>query len=157
MSGFADWLSGEIGRYGRNLETVWSLGGNAKNSVSDFFRDEVANKADLRGAQVDSFLGGVPLLGNFIRGIEGVNQLEDLYNRTGKVPAYPSTQGVGASSLAHGVSDIVRKIEGGSHDLAEFYSGDREINNVFDSVNGYKGPHYVNEPHKTVYMNYGGL
>lgn len=156
MSGFADWLSKEIGNYGKNLETVWSLGGNARNSVSNFFRDEITNKADLRGAQLDSFLGGVPLVGNFIRGIEGVNQLEDLYNRTGKVPAYPS-QGPGAGALAHGVADITRKIEGGSHDLAEFYSGDRDINNVFDSVNGYKGPHVVHEPHKTEYMNYGGL
>lgn len=144
MSGFADWLSGQINTYGKNLETVWSLGGTAKNQVSDFFRDEVTNKSDLRGAQVDSFLGGLPLVGNFIRGIEGVNQLEDLYNRTGKVPAYPSIQGVGAGALAHGVSDIARKIEGGSHDLAEFYSGDREINNVFDSVNGYTGRHPVN-------------
>lgn len=143
MSGFADWLSGEINRYGKNLETVWSLGGSAKNQVSDFFRDEVTNKSDLRGAQVDSFLGGVPLVGSFIRGIEGVNQLEDLYNRTGKVPAYPSLQGVGAGALAHGLSDIARKIEGGSHDLAEFYSGDREINNVFDSVNGYTGSHPI--------------
>lgn len=79
-----------------------------------------------------------------MRGIEGINQLEDLYSKTGKLPAYPGASGVGAGGIGSAVGQLSRKIENGSHDLAEFYSGDRDINDVFDSVNGYTGRHPVN-------------
>lgn len=155
--GLRDVITGGVRAWGDAWNDITSLGGHYENDVSKFFENEVVNKADLRGAQVEAVLSGLPYVGDFLKGIEGVTQYEDLYNNTGKVPRYPALQNGGAGALAHGVTDITRKIEGGTHDLAEFYSGDREINNVFDSVNGYTGSHPVHEPHKTVYMNYGGL
>lgn len=155
--GLRDAFSDATHVWGDTWKNITSIGGHFENDVSKFFENEVVNKADLRGAQIESVLSGVPYVGDFLKGIEGVSQYEDLYNRTGKVPHYPALQSGGAGSLGHGLTDITRKIEGGSHDLAEFYSGDREINNIFDSVNGYKGPHVVHEPHKTEYKNYGGL
>lgn len=104
------------------------------NGLADFMESEIA-KSDLRGAEVEGVLSGLPVVGDVIRGVEGVNQMEDLYSNTGKVPNYPGSQNLGTSALAHVPGDISRKIEGGSHDLAEFYSGDRNINDVFDRIN----------------------
>lgn len=155
------WLSDAFGNvakfYGQVNHDVWSLGGHLENDLSRFFTNEVANKSDLRGTQAEAVLSGVPLVGDLLRGVEGATQLEDLYNKTGKTAEYPALQNMGMSSLGHLAGDITKKIEGGTNDLAEFYSGDREINNIFDSVNGYKGDHVVHSPHYTEYKNYGGL
>lgn len=105
----------------------------AKNAYTDFVDSEIA-KADLRGAELESFVSGFPIVGNIIKGVEGVNQLEDLYNNTGKIPEYPGTSGVGAQGLASAATGITRKIEEGSHDLGEYYSGDRDLNDVFENT-----------------------
>lgn len=104
----------------------------AKNAYTDFVESEMA-KSDLRGAELESFVSGLPIVGNVIKGVEGVNQLEDLYNNTGKIPEYPGVSGVGAQGLASAATGIARKIEEGSNDLGEYYSGDRDLNNVFEN------------------------
>lgn len=98
---------------------------SSNNDVSKFFEEE-AKKADLRGAEISSFLSGLPLIGNVIKGFDGINQLEDLYNNTGKVPEYPASQGLASSALGKGIGGISRKIENGTHDLFHFYSGDQD-------------------------------
>lgn len=135
MSWVRDGLSSYTKAFGDVYHAVTSLGGNYENDVSRFFENELSKKSDLRGAQVESVLSGVPYLGEFLRGVEGVQQYEDLYNNTGKIPQYPANQNLGAGSLGHVASGITRKIEDGSNDLAEYYSGDRAINAVFDQIN----------------------
>lgn len=143
MSLLSDAFENIAKTYGFKKSNFYSLGGHVDNNISDFINNEIVNKADLRGSQLEAVLSGMPVVGNVLRGVEGANQLEDLYNRTGKTVQYPAIQNMGMSSLGHLANDISKKIEGGTHDLAEFYSGDREINNVFDSVNGYSGRHPV--------------
>lgn len=91
--------------------------------VKPLFVDD--GKNDLRGAQLEQILGGVPGVGDFLRGIEGANQLEDLYNSTGKTPAYPAIQNSGMGGLGH-LASKVSKIESGSHDLYKYYSGEND-------------------------------
>lgn len=104
----------------------------AKNAYTDFVESEMA-KSDLRGAEIETFVRGLPYIGGIVGGVEGVQQLEDLYDNTGKIPAYPGSTGVGAQGLASAAAGITRKIEEGSHDLGEYYSGDRDLNNVFEN------------------------
>lgn len=105
------------------------------NAISDFYEREFVDKADLRGAEAVSFASGLPIVGGIVRGVEGVNQLEDLYNNTGKVPEYPGSSGPSAQGLASAATGISRKIEEGSHDLGEYYSGDTTLDQ-FPNVNG---------------------
>lgn len=100
------------------------LASNTTDKVADWWQDEVVNKKDLRGAQTETFLSGLPIIGGVIRGLEGANSLEDLYKRTGKVPAYPGTSPVGAGGLGSAVGQLARKIEDGTNDLAQFYAGE---------------------------------
>lgn len=102
---------------GRGLEAV-----GVHNDVADWVRAE-SSKKDLRGTEIATGLNGLPIIGDVTRGIEGINQLEDLYNRTGKTVAY-SSQTSGASGLGHALAGITRKIEDGSHDLGEYYAGE---------------------------------
>lgn len=131
MSWVSDYFEEQYSRTMNKLKAPYELFG-AKNAYTDFIDDEVS-KADLRGAEITSFLRGLPIVGNMIGGIEGVNQLEDLYNRTHKVPEYPGSTGVGAQGLASAATGISRKIEDGLHDLGEYYSGDRDLNDVFEN------------------------
>lgn len=134
--GLRDAFSDATRLWGDAWKNITSVGGLYENDVSKFFENEVVNKSDLRGAQVESVLSGLPYAGDLLKGIEGVSQYEDLYNRTGKVPRYPALQSGGAGSLGHLADSLSRKIEDGSHDLAEYYSGDRSLSEVFDNVNG---------------------
>lgn len=116
---------------GRGLEAV-----GVHNDVADWVRAE-SSKKDLRGTEIGTALTGVPLVGDVIRGIEGVNQLEDLYARTGKTVAY-SSERTSASGLGKSLPGISRKIESGVHDLGEYYAGERlPVENV-DFVTGDK-------------------
>lgn len=105
----------------------------AKNAYTDFIDSEI-QKSDLRGAEIASFARGLPIIGGIVGGVEGVQQLEDLYNNTGKIPAYPGSSGPGAQGLAQAGVGVARKIEEGLNDLGEYYAGDRNLNDVFDNV-----------------------
>lgn len=138
------WLSDASSKFIRESGKAWqkgtSLGGLVNNDVSDFFEREIVNKADLRGAEAVSFASGLSGIGDIVRGIEGVNQMEDLYNNTGKVAHYPGASGSGASSLGHALSDLPNKIADGSHDLYEFYTGasDGMFTQMSDGWNKYQ-------------------
>lgn len=86
------------------------------------------NYRDYRDAQLKSFLSGVPYLGPFLQASDQAKMFEDLYNRTGKVPAYPFSAGIGYGGIAHAMTNtaaaIGNKIADGSHDLYQFYSGE---------------------------------
>lgn len=140
MSWFSDAIGGAIGNQWQtyaNGAKQWGF-----NNIASFLQNE-ANKGALRGAEVEGVLSGVPVVGDVLRGLNGVQQMEDLYDRTGKTVAYGASQNLGASSMGHSVDSLTRKIEPGTHDLAEFYSGDRDISRPFDNVNGNRGPHVV--------------
>lgn len=123
MSWLSDLTSNIVRSYSDISAFTSSLGGLIENPISDFWKD-TSQKADLRGAQLEGFASGLPVVGDVIRGAEGVTQMEDLYNRTGKVPAYPGSQSLGTGSLGHSLSEALnRKIEDGTHDLYQFYSG----------------------------------
>lgn len=113
----SDWYSGI-------LNGAQFLAPDAK--YIDDFIDSERSKAGLRGAEITSFIGGLPLVGDIVKGIDGINRLEDLYDNTGKVPEYPAVQNTGTSSLGKGTGGITRKIENGTHDLFHFYSGDKD-------------------------------
>lgn len=132
MSWVSDSLSDMYTGTLRKLKAPYDLFG-AKNFYTDFIDSEL-EKSDLRAAEATTFLRGLPIIGNAIGGVEGVQQLEDLYNNTGKTPAYPASTGVGAQGLASAATGITRKIEDGLHDLGEYYAGDRDLNNVFENT-----------------------
>lgn len=110
-----------------NPAVTKSSGSNGLRDVADFMQNEIVNKADLRGAELETFLKGLPIVGGVINGFEGINQLEDLYRRTGKVPAYPGANSPGAAGIGSSLSQLTRKIEDGSNSLHEFYSGEPEV------------------------------
>lgn len=129
------WISDSLSdMYSSNLKkTTWLFDAfGAKNAYTDFVESEIA-KADLRGAEAETFMKGLPIIGGVVNGIDGIQELEDLYNNTGKVPAYPASNSPGAQGLASAATGITRKIEDGLHDLGEYYAGDRDLNNVFEN------------------------
>lgn len=123
------WISDGIGNYEKFLGQAFGkispymMGGSVAN---EFVQNEVVNKSDLRGAQIEAFLSGLPFVGGMIRGIDNAQQLEDLYNNTGQVPSYPGNQSGGLSSAGKSIGGISRKIEKGTHDLFEHYSGTKD-------------------------------
>lgn len=126
---FGDVVSG----YNKGWSDIWNGASNvanfltgSKTNVASMLRDahnDELKKSDLRGAQTETFLSGLPYIGDFLRGVEGVFRLEDLYNATGKIPAYPASQGVGAGAAGHAFSQAVSKIADGKNDLYEYYTG----------------------------------
>lgn len=123
------WLVDGIGSYYSDwmnaYKEVTSLGGLAHNDVSKFFESE-QSKGDLRAAEVVSALSGVPVVGNIIQGINGINQIEDLYANTGKVPEYGTIPSGNASGLGKGLDKLAGKIESGTHDLFQHYAGTKD-------------------------------
>lgn len=126
MSWLSDVASNIYKGYSDVGKFTWSLGGLAENDLSRFWENE-SNKSQLRGAQIEAGISGIPGVSDVIRGIEGINKMEDLYNNTGKVVRYPGSDTLGASGLGHSIPSLDRKIEDGSHDLAHFYSGDPQM------------------------------
>ena len=112
-----DWYSQQL-RAGRS----W-LGG--VSGVSDFLNSEI-DKSQLRGAEIEGVLSGLPIVDNFVRGINGIQQMEDLYNNTGKVVNYAGSNNLGTSGLGRGLETVANKIADGTHDLHQFYSGDSD-------------------------------
>lgn len=106
---------------------------NHDTPYSAMIRDEVQNKSDLRSAQLLEGLSNVPIVGNVIRGIQGVNRLEDLYNNTGRTAYYAGSGVSGAGALGSAAGQLA-KIADGSHDLYEFYSG--SLDDFRNSMNG---------------------
>lgn len=153
MSWFSDGASKLSSGYGKVMGKMaeYSVPGlimkatGTDNPIEDFYRNEFVDKADLRGAEAVSFASKLPLVGGLVRGVEGVNQLEDLYNRTGKVPAYPGASSVGAGGIGKSVGELVRKIENGTHDLAEFYSGEKLGPLPVEGEDYITGDKYVNQ------------
>lgn len=117
-----DGIGSFYGDWANAWKEVTSLGGLARNDVSKFFESE-QKKNDLRGAEIVSVLSGVPLVGDFVRGIQGVAQMEDLYDKTGRTSEYGTSSGGSASGIGQGLSKLSGKIEDGTHDLFEHYSG----------------------------------
>lgn len=130
MSWFSDALS-NIGRGSNDVAKFFlqQVGGNATNDLQQFIQREIGDKADLRGAQVESMMSGLPVVGGLLKGVEGAERLEDLYNNAGKTPAYPALNNSGASAAGIGKSipGLSRKIESGINDLYEFYTGERDV------------------------------
>lgn len=121
----ADGIGSFYGDWANAWKEVTSLGGLARNDVSKFFEDE-QKKNSLRGAEIVSVLSGVPIVGDFVRGIQGVAQMEDLYDNTGKTSQYGTTSGGSASGLGTGTHRVAGKIEDGTHDLFEHYAGSKD-------------------------------
>lgn len=115
------------------------------DTVNDFIENEVINKADLRGAEVESVLSGLPIAGDVIKGVEGVNQIEDLYANTGKIPEYPGATSASGAGIGRAIGTLTRKIENGSHDLAEFYSGEKLGPLPVEGEDYITGDKYVNQ------------
>lgn len=126
MSWLSDRFNDATYGWGKAWQNITSVGGLLNNDVSRFFENEIVNKSQLRGSQLESILGGVPVVGQIIKGIEGANQLEDLYNTTGKIAAYPAVQGGAAAALGSGAAKLPGKIENGVHDLFQYYAGHKD-------------------------------
>lgn len=136
LSDYGSWLNqaaskgAEIWGKAQKVNSNYSLPGLAwrgitRNSDTPFasmMQREVVDKSDLRGAQLLEGMSNVPVVGNFIRGIQGVNRLEDLYNNTGRTAYYAGSGISGAGALGSGARDIA-KIADGVHDLYQFYTG----------------------------------
>lgn len=94
-----------------------------RNPYSDFIQREVIDKSDLRSSQLLEGMSNIPVVGNLIRGVQGVNRLEDLYNNTGRTAYYAGSGVSGAGAAASGIREAV-KIADGMHDLYEYYTGE---------------------------------
>lgn len=130
------WISDALGGYVSGLGNVYkgaihgvTGGAGFSRNVEDFLQKEFIDKGSLRGAEVESVLSGLPLVGNMLKGVEGVQQLEDLYDNSGKIPQYPAAQNSGAtgSGLGKSIPGLSRKIESGINDLFEFYTGEKDV------------------------------
>ena len=77
----------------------------------------------------------MPIIGNFVRGVEQARQVEDLYNSTGKVSAYPGLTGGygGLGSAVGGAALSGVKIATGVNDLYQFYSGEPDAFRYFEN------------------------
>lgn len=97
-----------------------------------------ADNPELFEARLKTFLSGVPYVGPFVQAYDQSQMLEDLYKRTGKVPAYAGVSGVGYGGLGNAIGNTARsvanKIADGSHDLYEYYAG--EPDNFRKLMNG---------------------
>lgn len=122
--------NGSTNERSRTSESGFSSEGY--NNVEDFYntmtRDlRTEDQKQLQEAQVKSFLGGVPIVGGFVKGVESAKQMEDLYNSTGKTPAYPALSGTGFGGVASAASNLAfsaNRIANGFNDLYHFYSGE---------------------------------
>lgn len=108
------------------------------NEYPDLIKESIgADNPELFEARLKTFLSGVPFVGPMVQSYEQSQMLEDLYKRTGKVPAYPASSGIGYGGVGHIASNAaagVAKIASGKHDLYEFYSG--EPDNFRQMMNG---------------------
>lgn len=153
MSWISDALGYTVDAFGKAMKSTvgdFSIAGNlskaitGSNQISDFYQNEFINKSSLRGAQFETFLSGLPGVGGIVKGIDGIQQLDDLYNNTGKVPAYPGAQTTGASGIGKALGGVVRKIEDGVHDLADYYAGEH-VGLPVEGKDFVTGDKYVNE------------
>lgn len=114
---------GDVGSWILDNLAVGPGAGNMSSLVSDFYKNQISAKASLRSSQFLEAMSGVPIVGSFIRGVQGVNQLEDLYNNTGRTSNYAGSGVSGASGIGSGLSTL-GKIADGAHDLYQFYAGE---------------------------------
>lgn len=108
---------------GDYLDNFYSVGHLWDNDLSRFFAREFSDKAELRGAQEEAALSGIPILGDFLRGVGAIQQMDDLYNRTGKTAAYSANQNLGAAALGYGGAAASQLIRDGTTDLYQYYAG----------------------------------
>lgn len=97
-----------------------------------------ADNPELFEARLKSFLSGVPYVGPFVQAYDQSQMLEDLYKRTGKVPAYPGYSSIGYGGLGSAIGNTARnvanRIADGSNDLYQYYAG--EPDNFRQKMNG---------------------
>lgn len=98
------------------------------NDYADLLKESIgADNPELFEARLKSFLSGVPYIGPMVQAYDQAQMFEDLYKKTGKVPAYAAISGIGyggVGSVAANTASGMAKIAGGTHDLYEFYSGE---------------------------------
>ena len=133
---------------------IWNGITNASNSynkwnrsVADTFNDNrsysdfVSKANEGTNGWYSTLAGAAPVLSGIHNAILGRDSSLDYLANTGlswsDIPGYNASRLTGGSSA--GISHVlgqIGKIEDGKHDLGEFYSGDRDLHNVFDSTNG---------------------
>lgn len=153
MSWFSDVWDKGVSTFGKVMESTvgdLSIAGNLSkaitgtNQISDFYQKQFVDKSALRGAEIETFLSGLPGVGGVVKGLDGIQQLEDLYDRTGKIPAYPGLQTPGASGIGKSLGGVARKIEDGVHDLADYYAGEK-VGMPIEGKDYVTGDNYVNQ------------
>lgn len=127
MVSYEQWMS--------SAYNMTSAFGNFKNPLSDFFHSEM-EKSDLRDAEARQIASGLPIVGDLLKGQDGISQLEDLYAKTGKTAQYAAVQNTGAASLGHFAGTLANQVANGFNDLYQYYSGEpdafrSEMNNSY--------------------------
>jgi len=117
-----DWFSNSYAKLLGGKDAYTNARMLGMNNLADFLESEY-NKRDLRGNEVEGIFSGLPVIGDFLRGVEGVQSMEDLYNRTGKTAAYGALQNLGSAGLGYAAANVA-KIASGTRDLYQFYSGE---------------------------------
>lgn len=109
------------------------------SDYGDLLKESIgADNPELFDARLKSFLSGVPYVGSFVQAYDQSQMLEDLYKRTGKVPAYAGYSSIGYGGLGNAVGNTARavanRIADGSNDLYQYYAG--EPDNFRKMMNG---------------------
>lgn len=93
------------------------------------------DETKLREAELLSFMSGMPVIGGFVRGIQGARYMDDYYRNTGMLPSYPGLNdpyggfstlgrsvGNAAVSLATRGKSAGYDVKEGTNDLLTFYN-----------------------------------
>lgn len=116
-----------------------SNGGGASTLPELYGQDkekwEYDDETKLREAELLSFMSGMPIIGGFVRGIQGARYMDDYYRNTGFIPSYPGLNdpyggfstlgrsvGNAALSLATRGGSAGYNVKEGTNDLLTFYN-----------------------------------
>lgn len=133
MSWFDDavsWVDGHSKRFQEFSDDILGFGkGKGVSSYSDFVN--IANK--YTDGWYSTVTGSLPVVGNLHNSVLNRDRTDDILRNTGgdwgDVLGYNSSGSISGSSSPLGTG-ITRKIEDGTHDLFEFYTGVKDNQRV---------------------------
>lgn len=128
----------KTGRSSNPRQHPKSNGGGA-STLPELYGDKKSwdydDETRLREAKLLSFMSGLPVVGGFVRGVQGARYMDDYYRNTGFIPSYPGLNDPygGFSTLGRSIGDTALSlatrgksagynVKEGTNDLLTFYN-----------------------------------